>query len=91
MTVPRFKSLAHFIRYKQQWVRASRYLVGAERDDLGQRLCRHESVAFALKNKKKCCFDLQKHGNDTCYLRAAPREKDWGQQETEDTGLPVTT
>ena len=89
MTVPRFKSLAHFMRYKRQWVRAARYLVGAERDDLGQRLCRHESVAFALKNKKKCCFYLQKHGNVQSYLRP-PRDEDWGQEETEDTGLPVT-
>jgi len=39
------------MRYKQQWIRASRFFAGAERDDLPERLKRH-FAAFAFKNKK---------------------------------------
>jgi hypothetical protein len=44
------------------------FLEHAERDNLTERLARH--VVFALKNKKKHCFDLTKQQNDA---RAAPR------------------
>ena len=39
--VPRFSSLAAFIRYKSCWAQTARYVPGAERDDLGARMRRH--------------------------------------------------
>ena len=78
MRVPRFKSIAHFLRYKEQWVRTNANflpeffeLVDPERDDLPERLTRHESVAFALKTKKKRCFDLTKQQNAGGNLRTS--------------------
>ena len=77
--VPRFKTLVHFMRYKQQWIRASRYFVDAERDDLPERLKRH-FAAFASKNKKMCCFDLQKH-QDAQPGGKSTRAEDWVEQK----------
>jgi hypothetical protein len=70
--VPRFKTLVHFMRYKQQWIRASRYFVDAERDD--------RFAAFASKNKKMCCFDLQKH-QDAQPGGKSTRAEDWVEQK----------
>ena len=74
MYVPRFKSLVHFMRYKHQWIRASRYFADAERDDLPERLKRN-FAAFASKNKNKRCFYLKKQ-TDAGNLRRSPWAED---------------
>ena len=63
----------------------TKFFEHVERDDLPERLTRH-SVVFALKNKKKHCFDLKKQQNGALDLRR-PRQKNREQQAASESDV----
>ena len=58
---PHFKSLRHFIRWKQ-WLKAEPEIFGAERDDCGNRLDRHLSSHLS-SHLSRPELDLSSHLN----------------------------
>ena len=59
---PHFKSLEHFCRYKKWWQQKAE-MFGPERDDLLNRLKRHESPTDPISHKTHLNSNLRPHLN----------------------------